>query len=209
MRNKVILGSDSKMMSFLSRIFDLIILNILFVLCSLPVITIGSSLTALYSVTLKMVRNEESYIFRSFFKSFKENFRQTISIWIPTLLMGLFLYTDFRILKLPSASGLRFLYIPLIVLTIFLACVLLYSFAISAYFKCSIKQILKNVLFLCLKHKAYTLSMLAISFSIIIVFTIGTSKTVLLLINLFTLIGFSSLNLLYAFFFRKIFDLYE
>ena len=47
MRNKVILGSDSKMMSFLSRIFDLIILNILFVLCSLPVITIGSSLTAL------------------------------------------------------------------------------------------------------------------------------------------------------------------
>ena len=72
MRNKVILGSDSKMMSFLSRIFDLIILNILFVLCSLPVITIGSSLTALYSVTLKMVRNEESYIFRSFFKSFKE-----------------------------------------------------------------------------------------------------------------------------------------
>ena len=154
MRNKVILGSDSKMMSFLSRIFDLIILNILFVLCSLPVITIGSSLTALYSVTLKMVRNEESYIFRSFFKSFKENFRQTISIWIPTLyrarstlLMGLFLYTDFRILKLPSASGLRFLYIPLIVLTIFLACVLLYSFAISAYFKCSIKQIFKNVLY--------------------------------------------------------------
>ena len=51
--------------------------------------------------------------------------------------------------------------------------------------------------------------MLAISFSIIIVFTIGTGKTVLLLINLFTLIGFSSLNLLYAFFFRKIFDLYE
>ena len=50
--------------------------------------------------------------------------------------------------------------------------------------------------------------MLAISFSIIIVFTIGTSKTVLL-INLFTLIGFSSLNLLYAFIFRKIFDLYE
>ena len=123
--------------------------------------------------------------------------------------MGLFLYTDFRILKLPSASGLRFLYIPLIVLTIFLACVLLYSFAISAYFKCSIKQIFKNVLFLCLKHKLYTLSMLAISFSIIIVFTIGTSKTVLLLINLFTLIGFSSLSMLYAFFFRKIFDLYE
>lgn len=209
MKNKIILGSDSKIMSFLSKVFDLIILNILFILGSLPIITIGSSLTALYSVTLKMVRNEESYILRSFCKSYKENFRQTISIWIPTMLAGIFLYTDFRILKIPAASGLQFLYIPLIILTFALACIILYSFAISAYFKCSIKQILKNVLVLCSKHKFYTLLMLTIAFSIVILFSIGTDRIVLLLINLFTIIGFSSFSMLYAFFFRKIFDLYE
>lgn len=209
MKNNIILGSDSKIMSFLSRIFDLIVLNTLFILCSLPIVTIGSSLTALHSVTLKMVRNEESYIFRSFIRSFKENFHQTICIWIPIMFVGLFLYADFRILKLPTATGLSFLYIPLIFLTLILACVTLHSFEISAYFKCSTKQILKNVLFLCLKHKLFTSFMLAIDFSIIALLFIGTNKMIFILINLFTLIGFSSLSMIYAFFFRKIFDLYE
>ena len=64
---------EGPVFSFLSRLADLFWLNLLFVICSIPVITIGASSTALYYVTLKMAKDEEGYITRSFFKSFKEN----------------------------------------------------------------------------------------------------------------------------------------
>ena len=66
---------DSPIMRFLSRICDLMILNILCIICCLPVVTAGASITALYTITLKMVRGEESYIFKGFLKAFKENFK--------------------------------------------------------------------------------------------------------------------------------------
>ena len=123
MKQKISLGNDSWIMRILTRIFDLIILNLLFIICSLPVITIGTSLSALYSVTLKMVRNEEGYIVRGFFKAYKENLKQSMIIWIPTALCGVFLYADFRILHLSAAGSLQALRIPLLVLAMILACI--------------------------------------------------------------------------------------
>ena len=66
----------------MGRVADLIILNLIFIVCCIPIVTIGPALTALYYMTLKMARNEETYIIRGFFKSFKENFRQAIVIWL-------------------------------------------------------------------------------------------------------------------------------
>ena len=62
---------DNKFFTVMGRVADLIMLNVVFLICCLPIVTIGASLTALHYVTLKMTRNEESYIIRSFFKSFK------------------------------------------------------------------------------------------------------------------------------------------
>lgn len=56
-------GIDSKLYEFLSKIADLIIVNLLFIICSLPIVTIGASTTALYGVTKKMASNSEGYIF--------------------------------------------------------------------------------------------------------------------------------------------------
>lgn len=72
----------------MGRAADLMILNIVFIICCLPIVTIGASLTALHYVTLKMVRNEESYIVKSFFKSFKQNFKQATIINLIMLLFG-------------------------------------------------------------------------------------------------------------------------
>ena len=71
---------DNKFFQAMGRIADLLILNLVFLVCCIPVVTIGPALTALHYVTLKMARNEESYIIRSFFKSFKQNFRQGLII---------------------------------------------------------------------------------------------------------------------------------
>ncbi len=71
---------DNKFFTFMSRVADLIILNLLCIVCCIPVVTIGPSIAAMFYVTLKMVRNEESYIVRGFFKSFKQNLKQGIVI---------------------------------------------------------------------------------------------------------------------------------
>ena len=63
---------ESPLMQILNKVADLMILNILTVVCCIPVITTGASLTAMHYVALKMARNEECYIARDFFKSFKD-----------------------------------------------------------------------------------------------------------------------------------------
>lgn len=73
---------------------NLFILNIVFVLFSLPVVTIGASVTALYSVTLKMVRGEEGGIFKSFVAGFKANFKKATIVWMITLVFGGIIYVE-------------------------------------------------------------------------------------------------------------------
>ena len=73
---------DNKFFVFMGRIADLCMLNILCIVCCIPVITAGASLTAVYYVTMKMVRNEESYIFKGFIQAFKENFKKSTIIWL-------------------------------------------------------------------------------------------------------------------------------
>ena len=77
---------DNKFFVFMGRVADLLLLNFLCILCCIPVVTAGASITALYYVTLKMARDEESYIARSFFRSFKQNFKQSTIINIIMLL---------------------------------------------------------------------------------------------------------------------------
>ena len=57
---------DNKFFVFMGRVADLLLMNFLCILCCIPVVTAGASITALYYVTLKMARDEESYIARSF-----------------------------------------------------------------------------------------------------------------------------------------------
>ena len=88
----------------MGRAADLFMLNVVFVICCLPVVTIGASLTALHYVTLKMARNEESYIIRSFFKSFKQNFKQSTIINLIMLLIAGVLYFDTNIVSQMGGS---------------------------------------------------------------------------------------------------------
>jgi len=74
-------GYDSPLFRFLSRVADLIVLNILFLLFSIPLVTIGASLTAAHFTALKLYR-EEGHLFGNFWKSFRENFKQSTIIWL-------------------------------------------------------------------------------------------------------------------------------
>jgi uncharacterized membrane protein YesL len=66
---------ENRIIRALTRVFDLMVLNVLCLLTSLPVVTAGASLTALYSVTMKMRVREEGYIVRDYLKAFRKNLK--------------------------------------------------------------------------------------------------------------------------------------
>lgn len=79
---------DSPFWRFMGKLVDIGFLTILWLLFSLPVFTVGASTTALYYVSLKLAKNQEGPIFKSFLSSFKSNFKQATVIWLIMLLLG-------------------------------------------------------------------------------------------------------------------------
>lgn len=147
---------DNKFFVFMGRIADLCMLNILCIVCCIPVITAGASLTALYYVTMKMVRNEESYIFRSFFKSFKQNFKQATVINLIMLAAAALLYLDTRIAKAMADPMGKILAMIFALFTMIYLIILLYLYPVLAKFYNSIKNTFKNALLMGIRHLPYT-----------------------------------------------------
>lgn len=144
------LNLDSPLMRGLSKMADLMWLNILTLVCALPVVTAGASFTAMHFVLLKMVRDEEAYITKDFFRSFKENFAQATIIWVMDVAVGAVLIFDLWYIFLSQgrensntvfvaaicASGLLYLFINAFV------------FPVLSRFVNSVGKTLKNALFM-------------------------------------------------------------
>ena len=129
-----ILDIDGPLVQFLSRMADLMWLNILTMICCIPVFTAGAALTALNYMALKIVRNEESYITRGYLKAFKENFKQSTLIWLVFLVVGGVLAADYRIMTTADVelNGMvRMLILVFCMLTLF---TLIFVFPVQAKF---------------------------------------------------------------------------
>lgn len=147
---------DGSIMRALSRVADLAILNILWLICSLPIVTMGAATTSLISVTMKMTDDKEGYIFRSYLKAFKRNFKQSTVIWLVLLAVALVLGADYYIMS-HWESSLRYAMITVILLAaLVLLFVGLYIFALIAKFENTIGMYFKNALFMSIRHLPYT-----------------------------------------------------
>lgn len=136
---------DSPIMVFLTKVANLMILNILTIVCCIPVFTAGAAITALYFVTIKMARGDDPYIIRSYFKSFKENFKQSTIIWFIMLLVIGVIAADWTIvLKMMSGTAAKILKVVLFVISAFLLLTCLYVFPLLSRFENTIKNTIKN-----------------------------------------------------------------
>ena len=147
---------DNKFFTVMGRVADLIMLNVVCLICCLPIVTIGASLTALHYVTLKMARNEESYIIRSFFKSFKQNFKQATIINLIMLVIAAILYMDLNIVPNLGGTMSQVLYILFIAFGIIYLMVFLYIYPVLAKFYNSIKNTFRNAFLMSIRHLPYT-----------------------------------------------------
>lgn len=101
-----LLNSEGPALQFITKIVYSVWLNILWFICCIPIITIGPATTALFYTCQKIARNEEGYITRSFFHSFKQNFKQATCIGLIMTVVGIFIGFDgFVLLKLCKTSA--------------------------------------------------------------------------------------------------------
>ena len=137
-------GLDSPVMAFLSRLADLIWLNLLTLLCCIPVITAGAAFTALHYVCIKMVRDEDGYLTKSYFKSFKQNFLQATGMWLLFLLAALIMVADFFFVFRMEGDFVFILQVALSAVSLFLVCSLLYWLPLLSRFENTVLHTIKN-----------------------------------------------------------------
>lgn len=194
---------DGPLFSFFERVADTVILNIIFIICCLPVITIGASLTALSSVTQKMARKEEGYILRGFFSSFKRNFIQATAIWLLLLIFGVVFYIDNRFVAV-SGNGIviNIFRILLLMLGIIFMFEFIYVFPVLARFDNSILNTMRNALLLSVINLPWTVVLVLL---LIVPPFIGYFY-LQIGIPLYLFAGFSLVSLISSHIFRRVFD---
>ena len=195
---------DSPFMIFLSNLTDVVILNVLCLICCIPIVTIGSSVTAMHYVTLKMAREEEGYVFKSFFKAFKENFKQSFIAWIIFLGITVVFLLDYRILKVSGMGDNKVFLIIIGAIYLFVCLTTMYIFPLLSRFENSLKQTVKNALFMSILHIFKTIVMAIIY---IIPFVLVPFHYNFILA--FLIIGLSGPAYINSFIWKSIFKKYE
>lgn len=155
---------ENKFFQALEGITNIVILNFLFIICCIPVVTIGASVTATYSVAMSIVEDREPYIFREFLKKFKENFKQSTVVWMILFFIGAFIAFDFYICSLLSNNMMSVIFkFVLTLLSILLGFAMIYVFPLISKFENSVKNTLVNAILISIQNLPYTIVMLIIS----------------------------------------------
>lgn len=199
---------ENPVMNFMNKIVDLVVLNVCFMISCIPIITIGAGITALYSVNLKMIRNEEAYVFRSYWKAFRENFRQATLSWLVFLAAGAVFICDLRLIPLLTAGFQYIFYAVLVVCGIVYVVEFLYVFPYIARFRDSLWKTFKNAFLIGGTRVGYTGTLL------LMMLAFGTAGLACVtgtpgLLFFWGLAGFSLAGYAQAWILRKVFDKYE
>lgn len=139
-----LLNENSLFNIIFNKLGDIIIANLLFILCSIPLITIGPALTALYHCTLRSIKGNNPGTVKTFFRAFKESFRQSVLVWILFLVILAVLVLNIRFLLSQDSSASQMLVYLSMAVTAFAVIGFLYIFPVIAAFSNSLKNLLRN-----------------------------------------------------------------
>ena len=124
-------SSDNKLFILMSKIFDVMVLGLLWLVFCIPIITIGPASTAMYYTMVKVIRRERSYLFKEFFRSFKLNFKQSAIITLIYAVAIAVLYVDFAYIRDLSEAGSKYgslMFGAFLVFTVFVVFTMVYIF---------------------------------------------------------------------------------
>jgi uncharacterized membrane protein YesL len=152
-----IFNLDSPVMVILSRVADLVILNLTWLVFCLPVVTIGASTTALYRVTLDLLDDRGSSVLRGFWDAFRANFKKATLLFLILLVPLALVVLDLWFLlsgAMPASVLSSVLCILPAVVFVFVAS---YVYPLTAQFENTLGGTLKNAFFMSFAHLPVTL----------------------------------------------------
>lgn len=195
---------DNPVMVFLSKAADLMILNLLTLVCSIPIFTIGASFSAMHYALLRLRRDESTYVTKDFFHAFRKNFKDATALWGCYFLAGAFLALDgYLVLRtgIVFANTIKYLLVGVAVL---LAISMSWGFALVARYENTLRQTLRNSVFIAFSNLGKTVLMailMVLPFVLMCLFPI-TIPVILLL-------GFALSGYLRTRFYGKVFEKLE
>ena len=153
-------GEDAPLMRGLAFVFNLVALNMLFMLCCLPVITIGASCTALQVMAGRINKGDDLHMVKSFFQIFSRNFRQATLAWLPLLAVGALLYINGTLI---ASEGIQSILLPIamLVISILYLFISLYIFPLIGRYENSLLMCFRNSLFMAVRHLPRTVLLTA------------------------------------------------
>ncbi len=134
---------DGKLYQFMQTLTDVFIISILWILCSIPIFTLGPATVAGFSVTLKISDEREGYVGRQFLRAFRENFKHSIPYSFIVLIGGYIVWLDFSLFNQLENGPILLLIAGFVAGFIYYFC-LLYAFALEARYKNTVIKTLKN-----------------------------------------------------------------
>ena len=169
---KDLLNPEGAFFQFLSRIGDLIILNFLFMICCIPVVTAGAAYAALCKVCVDMVYDQEAGVVKGFFQAFRENFKQATAVWIVELIVLVSLVCD-GLLMISYFPGSKGMLILLGVLAFLVLCVCTHMMPLLIRYRNTLRQHLSNAMVLAVIRLPRTVLMIAVSALPLIIFILS------------------------------------
>ena len=154
--------ANNPVMRFLARIVDLAVLNLMTLACMIPIVTAGPAITAMNNVLIHLVRKDETYVWKMFIKSFRQNLKQGIGLGL--LFTAIFAVAGLELMMLHSIDA-KSSTMFMIIITVIGICVFgvgIYTFALLSRFENTVRGTLVNAATLALGHILRTLGMLAI-----------------------------------------------
>lgn len=197
---------DNKFFEILGKITDIVILNLLCIISCLLIVTIGASITATYSVAMKMTKDEETYIVKEFIRSFKENFKTSSIVWITMIIIGGVLMFDFYMSRFVSNESIsKILQFIFTMISIIYTFTLTYVFPIISKFENTIKNTMINSVLISIQNLPYTVIILFLNLSPFLLINLFSSYWGQI-IFLYIVIGFGIIICINSIIFEKIFN---
>lgn len=164
---------DSLLMRALSYFTDLVILNILWIICCLPIVTIGAATTALYGFFLN--RSTESSVVKRFWQQFKNNLKKSTILWLIEAVLLAILMTNIWFYYNNIGGDFSILRIILLIPAVILGVGIEYIFPLQSHFENNVKQTVKNSFLVGMAHFPTSLLILTIRVSPVILALVNVS----------------------------------
>ena len=146
----------------MSSFMQVFLLNLCFLVTSIPVVTIGASIVSMYDVMMRMVDNEEGYVVKQYFKAFKNNWKQGIPLGILNLIAVYAVYLDFALFNALEDPPIWVLIAGMLSAFYFLM-IFLYAYPQVARYQNKLWIIMRNSFRIAIKYFGWTVLMVVVA----------------------------------------------